>query len=360
MEKDDSPIGGSIRSVRGKLVAGLVIAAAIVGGASWYFLYFTKTPAYALSQLRASIEDRDLAKFNRYVDLNGVLTRSYDDLIGAFIDSDRTITPEAKQFVGGFAQMFKAPIVDAFKEAIERYVETGQWQAEDETDEAGRDAKSPKINPEQIADQSGVKNAAFKNIAYVNIEGKTAAVGVTLLEKELNQEFTIEFLMRQLDDGTWQIAEISNMKAFVAAIREAESALLKRYLDDTAPLEQYAQAAELINAKLENLIVQSNLADPAKSDELRAAIADELIPNLEAQIKALNQIAVPGPARALHELRLTALDLQLKYANKRLEWLSGKDPLVMKEASGFRREAAKADEQAKAMIADIAAKSGAR
>lgn len=357
MEKDDSPIGGSIRSVRGKLIAGLVIAAAIAGGASWYFLYFTKTPAYALSQIRASIEERDLAKFNRYVDLNGVLTRSYDDLIGAFIDSDQTITPEAKQFVGGFAQMFKAPIVAAFKEAVERYVETGQWQAEDET---GRDANSPKINPEQIADQSGVKNAAFKNIAYVNIEGKTAAVGVTLLEKELNQEFIIEFLMRRLDDGTWQIAEISNMKAFVAAVKEAESALLKRYLDDTASLEQYAQTAEIINAKLENLIVQSNLADPAKSDELRAAIADDLIPNLEAQIKALNQITVPGSARALHELRLTALDLQLKYANKRLEWLSGKDPLVMKEANGFRRAAAEADEQAKAMIADITAKSGAR
>ncbi|MBW2149172.1 MAG: hypothetical protein JRI22_19370 [Deltaproteobacteria bacterium] len=54
-----------------------VIALAAVGGYLGY-RHWKSTPEYALSQVRASIEDNDIMLFREYVDLDTVLDRGVD------------------------------------------------------------------------------------------------------------------------------------------------------------------------------------------------------------------------------------------------------------------------------------------
>ena len=59
----------------------LVVAALL--GAAFYFLYWIRTPAYALNQTRLAIKEHNTAKFEQYVDLDSVLDNAFEDIIKA-------------------------------------------------------------------------------------------------------------------------------------------------------------------------------------------------------------------------------------------------------------------------------------
>ena len=59
------------------------ILLAVLAGAAFYFLYFIKTPAYALNETRLAVQEHDTTKFTRYVDVNSVMDNAFDDIIKA-------------------------------------------------------------------------------------------------------------------------------------------------------------------------------------------------------------------------------------------------------------------------------------
>ena len=59
------------------------ILLAVLAGAAFYFLYFIKTPAYALNETRLAVKEHDTTKFTRYVDVNSVMDNDFDDIIKA-------------------------------------------------------------------------------------------------------------------------------------------------------------------------------------------------------------------------------------------------------------------------------------
>lgn len=53
-----------------KIIAAGVVAIAVLGGAGWYWWYYTKTPAYSLGIIKDSIQKHDVNKFKQHVDLD--------------------------------------------------------------------------------------------------------------------------------------------------------------------------------------------------------------------------------------------------------------------------------------------------
>lgn len=201
-----------------KIIISITLICLIVGGIAWYFLYFIKTPEYSLKIIKDATEKHDIVKFNKHVDLDSTLSRGYDDLMEAAIDSDKTISPEAKAFANGFIQMLKPALVNGLKDGISRYVETGKWEAEKATTN-----KKDNFNPDEITNKSGLKNSTFKGVAYTKKDGKTAIVGLKLFDQDVKKEFVLDVKMRQLEDGTWQIAELSNFKEYIADLEKAKN-----------------------------------------------------------------------------------------------------------------------------------------
>ena len=66
-----------------KTLALILVLVAVLAGAAFYFLYFIRTPAYALNQARLALKEHNTQKFEQYVDLDSVLNNAFDDIIKA-------------------------------------------------------------------------------------------------------------------------------------------------------------------------------------------------------------------------------------------------------------------------------------
>lgn len=189
-----------------KGIALFIAAAVLAAGVAWYFLYFIKTPEYSLGLVQQAVQKHDVAAFNKHVDLEGLVSRGFDDLIESALAQDENLDEMQKNMALGFAKLMKGAVVTECKGAVTRYVETGSWNAAD-----GQQAQK-KLDAGQVADKTGLKDSAYRGIAYTNREGATATVGVRLFNEKRKQEIVVDVRMRELGDGSWQIAEIANLK----------------------------------------------------------------------------------------------------------------------------------------------------
>ena len=99
----------------------LITAALIVIGAALYFFYWMRTPQYTFTQIHEAVQQHDLTKFEKHVDLNSLYAHAYDDVVYyAFGDPK-----EANPFLLGIVQSLKSVVVPIMTEQTKHYVETG-------------------------------------------------------------------------------------------------------------------------------------------------------------------------------------------------------------------------------------------
>lgn len=211
------------RNFNRKWIALAGFACLVIGALAWYFFYFIKTPAYSLNLVRESVQKHDIVQFKKLVDLDSVLSRAVDDAMEVALETDTSMNDQQKMLVQGFIRMLKAPITNMFKEGILRYVETGKW--EEANKEVEQPTKGPQVNPNVLADKSNLnslKEADFKGIEYTKKDGKTAVVGMKFYNEKLQRDVIFDVQMRELDDGMWQIAEISNLKDYILEFQKLQ------------------------------------------------------------------------------------------------------------------------------------------
>ena len=126
----------------------LITAALIVIGAALYFFYWMRTPQYTFTQIHEAVQQHDLTKFEKHVDLNSLYAHAYDDVVYyAFGDPK-----EANPFLLGIVQSLKSVVVPIMTEQTKHYVETGS--IEDNTEETSdiddtAPAPTPAPSPKQ-------------------------------------------------------------------------------------------------------------------------------------------------------------------------------------------------------------------
>lgn len=323
----------------------------IVGGVSWYFMYFTKTPEYSLSLIKESVQKHDLEGFKKHVDMDSLFSRGYDDLVIAMVDTDKTMDEGQKKMVAGFAQMLKGTVVTAFKDGITRYVETGEWKAKEEAESQDQQ----KINTDQMADRTGIKNSSFKGIAYTQKDGATATVGIKIFDESANKEVILDVKMRELNDGTWQIAELSNFKTYLDEIGKGKKENLKKYIEETQPIiDKHNKIAKGIGEEW-NEIVKSPSTEAEKVSSIKTLIQNKFLPALKAGTDELSKVTVPIAAENLSKLRTKVIELDGQALSKQMEYLESNDQKVLndsrllsQEADGIRKQILKIVENAKA------------
>lgn len=328
MENNTEIISETKPPVSKRLIGIMLVVCLLVGSIAWYFLYFIKTPEYSLNIIKESVAKHDVIKFKKHVDLDSTLSRGYDDLILAMIESDKTMSLEGKAFVGGFAQLFKQPIVGALKDGIMRFVETGKWEDEKDVQATNKNNKESQqnINPDKVIDQSGLKNSSFRGIAYTRKDGKTATVGLKVFENEANKEFILDIKMREIDDGTWQVAEISNLKDYISGVEKAKNELVRKYIEETKPIiDKHNKMVNEISLKLDTIDKSSKLTDESKRSEIINVIENELITDWNARFEELNNVKVPEAAKEIHALRLKVCELRIKQFTKGIELIQTKN-----------------------------------
>lgn len=193
---------------------GLGVVIAVLCAIAFYFLYWTKTPAYSLNIIRESVEKHDVATFEKHVDMDTLYTKAFDDGIVA-VDKIQGEGTLSNPLAVGFLQMLKPPVVAALKNETIEYVKgekENKAQSNNKADDFAQGMKN----------KSGVDNSKLKDITVVSKENNEAIVALTLYNQKIDKNFDLKVKMTKLDDGTWKLKEITNLVEFLVEVDKAE------------------------------------------------------------------------------------------------------------------------------------------
>lgn len=194
------------------IIAVLIAVIAIVLG--WYFLYFTKTPVYALNLARESVEKHDVVTFKKHVDVESIVGSGYDDFVDVQMNDPLIKDNPFKGFAEVMLKGLKSQIVPVLSQEIYNGIEK-------KSDDSNQNAKS-KEAANEVKEKTGVKDLEFKSISSANIDGNSAIVPIIFSSKELNQDVTFDLLMKKLEDGTWQAIKVNNFKEYLDLVEKNE------------------------------------------------------------------------------------------------------------------------------------------
>ena len=201
------------------IIATIIIAVLVIGGIAGY-TYYKRTPTYTFDLIKTSVEKHDWDTFSKHVDTKNLISTSYDAIVESAVEADEDTDEDIKGMASGFAKLLKPAIVDALNDDVEQWVKTGEVKSSDK--KAGsKDEQNAQNAADNMTKETGFDKSSFKGVSYTKDNGDFSLVGITISDSQLGKDFTLELKMRQLDDGTWQILEISNLKDYLLELDKA-------------------------------------------------------------------------------------------------------------------------------------------
>jgi hypothetical protein len=180
----------------------------------------SKTENYSLGLILQSLKDHDVETFNRYVNTGSVLSSIFDDYFEFTIEKENYNSRRSDSDIAKDKQLeesYNPIIVPKLEDYLAHYVETGSFSTKDKI-------LAPFVN--DLKKSTDLGYLEFKKIALVTQKNNTAYVDISLFDKLVNKKFTITLEMQQLEDGTWNLLKISNLKNFIDECRKAKKPIL--------------------------------------------------------------------------------------------------------------------------------------
>ena len=185
------------RSLMKKII--LILALLLASAAGWYFLYWSKTPAYAAAEIQQALKKKDLQLFKERVDLDKVYSSAVDDT-AAYLASDGK--PE-HALAASLLKMLKKQAVDEMVRQTEiRFTENS------EKDASGRAGKI-------MSASLGSAALSLTDVLDVKEKDGKALVNVKVHDKKLDKDFTWQVLMEKDVNGNWAAVKIVNLKDYL-------------------------------------------------------------------------------------------------------------------------------------------------
>ena len=196
----------------------VIILLAAICGAAFYFLYFIRTPAYALNEARIALKEHDSAKFSRYVDVPSVMDNAFEDIIKAEskINNDNIFS---NPFALGILHMLKPSVVDLMtKEAMDKVAN----KPEDTTKQAVDPV--PDAMKRNMERHIHIGKLTVKDLQLAKHSGDTATAALVVHDSEVDKDFVAELLLQHNEAGDWQIKKVSNLEDFIVHLDAAKRA----------------------------------------------------------------------------------------------------------------------------------------
>ena len=177
----------------------LILALLLACAAGWYFLYWSKTPAYAAAEIQQALKKKDLQLSKERLDLDKVYSSAVDDT-ASFLASDGR--PE-HALAASLLKMLKKQAVDEMVRQTEiRFTENS------EKDASGRAGKI-------MSASLGSAALSLTDVLDVKEKDGKALVNVKVHDKKLDKDFTWQVLMEKDVNGNWTAVKIVNLKDYL-------------------------------------------------------------------------------------------------------------------------------------------------
>ncbi|SHK28204.1 hypothetical protein SAMN05216582_101184 [Selenomonas ruminantium] len=201
------------------LIAVIVLIACGIGG----YMYYKRTPAYSLQLIQDSVKEHNWEKFSRHVDTKSLADSAFDDIIEISLEEDTTMDAQTKALAANFAKLLKPTLTSLIESSVKEYVETGEFKDLDDKKDGGKKSKRQKENPaENLLKETNADKLKFTGVKSTEKDGTGTVVAMGLHDESLNADYELKIRMIQLEDGTWKMNKIENLKDFYNATKEAE------------------------------------------------------------------------------------------------------------------------------------------
>lgn len=200
----------------------IVISAALF----YYFMYWCKTPLYAVNEVRDSMQNHNVEKFEKYVDLHSVLDKAFEDVIMAEskINNDNVAS---NAFAMGILRMIKPAVVDLLVEETKASI-ANQNTEQKQTVSGNASHKDPIADAmrSNLEKKLSLDKLKLKDISLEDSKEGQAVVNLVITHKELNKDFELKMKMVLTEDNVWHIKEFTNLVDFIYELDRAEKAAL--------------------------------------------------------------------------------------------------------------------------------------
>lgn len=202
-----------------KLIALLAVLVILLGGIGGYW-YYKRSPLYSFKLIQQAVEQKDWDSFQKHVDTKNLLSTSYDALIASSLEADESLDDTSKQFAMQFIMMMKPAIVGSLNSDIEHMIRTGNIETPD-SNSSTQEQLQTKMIALNMMNQAGVGRLAIVGVGGVDKSKDLATAAVKVKDEKLDQTFELQVGMKQLEDGTWQVLEITNLKDYLKQMHAA-------------------------------------------------------------------------------------------------------------------------------------------
>ena len=177
----------------------LILALLLACAAGWYFLYWSKTPAYAAAEIQQALKKKDLQLFKERVDLDKVYSSAVDDT-ASYLASDGR--PEHALAASLLKMLKKQAVNEMVRQTEIRFTENS------EKDASGRAGKI-------MSASLGSAALSLTDVLDVKEKDGKALVNVKVHDKKLDKDFTWQVLMEKDANGNWTAVKIVNLKDYL-------------------------------------------------------------------------------------------------------------------------------------------------
>lgn len=192
------------------ILIGVAAAVTMVSGLLGY-RQRAQSPKHSLLQAQAAIARHDAETFDKYVDVDGVVTSLIDQILEVSLSEDGSRSDWMKSEKAVAA--YKPKIINIGREQLVDFIKSGKFQMEKK--KVG--ANGPEFSLVNVWSRSGGDRVQFKGIEYVKEEGPNALAGLKFYHKEYDRILVLELEMANKGDY-WQVSRLSNFSEYMKQI----------------------------------------------------------------------------------------------------------------------------------------------
>jgi len=243
-------------------------------GLAYYFLYFIKTPGYAVKEIYQAVAQHNTTAFQKHVDVDSILDKAFDDLIVAEskINNDQIIN---NPFALSVLHMLKPTVVKLMKEQVLEEVAKTDNPANKKVDDPVSDAMRRNLQRKAHLDK-----LTFKDLKLYKENGDKASANVVVYNGSLNKDFAFNLSLLKNQDGVWQVKEITNLVAIIMQMDAADKALKAK--DDKQVMARLSRSLTVTEKHLNVKLYKAE--ELAKKIRLEANAAGTKVPTIATNV----------------------------------------------------------------------------
>lgn len=205
-------------SIKKAVILGIILEILLgAAAASFYFLYYVKTPTYAVRQMYKAMQQGDVESLQTMVALDDLFKQESIQL-SQLVARDSAIYPKLAD--GSFGKVCKDDFL--------KYMVNGKWE----------DVTNP-TEENFFQDRIAFRSMSFRKLLYVNQDAPnedkpdevTATAGVSVYAPDLGDTFVLKLKLRQKAEGQWVLYDVENYGEFADSVLKQNERDVKRYRD---------------------------------------------------------------------------------------------------------------------------------